>query len=374
MGKQFKRVAAHEQTLMQTLHQEGVGVGKIATRLRRSKDTVSKHIFKKHRRGGPPVTGRPKDIDDKCFDKILSKYDTMLSKASLKSGPKEVTVAMLKKAMRLDCTEKTISRAFWKRGVYLRPMYEKPLLITKDIEERRSFHDDHKHRSAEQWPVYTHCVLDCKVFAVNLNARARNYASRRSVRGNYRKKVSKLTGQYVKPKTALKFNTGAKNVYIACAIGAGKVLMWHEVKGRWNGAAAAKMYAGPLKTALQKAWPNVRGPLRVLEDNDPTGYKSSKGMEAKEASGIRTLDLPHRSPDLNPLDFSLWAEVNKRMRKQEKNWPATKTETRDAYVKRLRRTAMNLSPDYINRIIGTMAKRVRLLGAAKGGHFREGGS
>ena len=27
---------------------------------------------------------------------------------------------------------------------------------------------------------------------------------------------------------------------------------------------------------------------------------------------------------------------------------------------------MNLSPDYINRAIGTMAKRVRLLGAAKG--------
>ena len=52
----------------------------------------------------------------------------------------------------------------------------------------------------------------------------------------------------------------------------------------------------------------------------------------------------------------------------------TKTETRDAYVTRLRRTAMNLSPDYINRIIGTMAKRVRLPGAAKGGHFREGGS
>ena len=29
-------------------------------------------------------------------------------------------------------------------------------------------------------------------------------------------------------------------------------------------------------------------------------------------------------------------------------------------------TAMNLSPDYINRAIGTMAKSVRLLGAAKG--------
>ena len=160
---------------------------------------------------------------------------------------------------------------------------------------------------------------------------------------------------------------------IACAIGAGKVLIWHEIKGRWNGAAAANMYAGPLKTALQKAWPNVRGPFRVLEDNDPTGYKSGKGMEAKRKSGIRTLDLPHRSPDLNPLDFNLWAEVNKRMRKQEKNWPKTKTETRGAYVARLRRTAMNLSPEYINKIISAMSKRVQLVGAATGGHFREGG-
>ena len=107
------------------------------------------------------------------------------------------------------------------------------------------------------------------------------------------------------------------------------------------------MYAGPLKTALQKAFPHVRA-HRVLEDNDPTGYKSSKGMEAKAASAIMTLDLPHRSPDLNPLDFSLWAEINKRMRNQEKNWPYGKKETRDAYRQRLRRTAKNLPADYIN--------------------------
>ena len=34
---------------------------------------------------------------------------------------------------------------------------------------------------------------------------------------------------------------------------------------------------------------------KVLEDNDPTGYKSSKGMAAKAAAGIETLDLPKRS-------------------------------------------------------------------------------
>ena len=50
-----------------------------------------------------------------------------------------------------------------------------------------------------------------------------------------------------------------------------------------------------------------------MEDNDPAGYKSSKGMAAKAAAGIETLDLPKRSPDLNPLDFSFWAAANQKM-------------------------------------------------------------
>ena len=31
--------------------------------------------------------------------------------------------------------------------------------------------------------------------------------------------------------------------------------MWHEVKGQWGGKAAAALYAGPLKAALEKAYP-----------------------------------------------------------------------------------------------------------------------
>ena len=97
--------------------------------------------------------------------------------------------------------------------------------------------------------------------------------------------------------------------------------MLHEVKGRWNGAAAEKMYKGPLRCALEKAYPSVRGPWRVLEDSDPTGYKSCRGKAGKADVGIEAFALPKCSPDLNSLDFSFWAEVNKRMRQQEKNWP-----------------------------------------------------
>ena len=151
------------------------------------------------------------------------------------------------------------------------------------------------------------------------------------------------------------------------------VLMWHEVQGRWNGAAAEKMYKGPLRCALEKAYPSVRGPWRVLEDNDPTGYKSGRGKVGKADVGIEAFAAPTRSPDLNPLDFSFWAEVNKRMRQQEKNWPKSRRETRKEFLARLRRTAMRMPSAYVTGIIGALERRCQQVEEAHGGHFAEGG-
>ena len=79
------------------------------------------------------------------------------------------------------------------------------------------------------------------------------------------------------------------------------------------------MHTGPLKAALRRKYPNKRS-HQVLEDNDPKGYKSSSGQAATRACKIGVFGIPCRSPDLNPLDYSIWAEVNKRMRQQEANW------------------------------------------------------
>ena len=54
--------------------------------------------------------------------------------------------------------------------------------------------------------------------------------------------------------------------------------------------------------------------------------------------GHPVLDEKHdqiltRSPDLNVLDYAIWAEVEKRLRKQERNMPDAKHETRQAEVK-----------------------------------------
>ena len=131
------------------------------------------------------------------------------------------------------------------------------------------------------------------------------------------------------------------------------------------------MYEGPIFKALKRQYPR-RTSWNVLEDNDPAGFKASKGIQAKAAVGIKVFPIPRRSPDLNICDYALWSEVNRRMRKQEVNWCTARRETRKAYLARLRRTAMRLPADFIKRSIENMRTRCLRLKAVGGNHFHEG--
>ena len=155
-------------------------------------------------------------------------------------------------------------------------------------------------------------------------------------------------------------------------IGKGRVLLWHYNPQIWCGAAAKLMYSGTLLKSLKKAYPSSKT-FRCMEDNDPTGYKSSVAIKAKQAAKIEVIALPPRSPDLNPLDYAIWAEVNKRMRAQERKFKASQRETRAQFLKRLCRTAMNLPCEYVDRVMASLVKRCALCIKASGGHFPEGG-
>ena len=113
----------------------------------------------------------------------------------------------------------------------------------------------------------------------------------------------------------------------------------------------------------------------ILESRRPSSSDRTgpSAEAAKKSAGIHTLDLPKRSPDLMPLDFAFWKNLNKRMRVQERDWPDSKRETRSQYLARLRRTALATPAQFIHSIMGGMQKRCRLCEEAKGGHFPEGG-
>jgi transposase len=335
----------------------------IADRLGRNKSNVTRLLVLQAPR---KKQGAPKKLTKAKVDFLVNRLDELVVKADCKYT---VTVKLLKRSTRVKASERTILGALHERNIYFRRLREKPALTPEDVADRLKFANKYRYKTQAWWNKHVHGFIDGKFFQVYLNGESRVRAAQHATYGAYRSPGKGLSGGYVKPKKSLKFNTGAPSTLVMAGVGQGRVFMWHSVPGaRWNGQAAANMYTGSLKTALEKAWPEKRK-WSVLEDNDPTGFKSNKGKSAKAGAGIVPFQIPKRSPDLSLCDYSLWTEVNKRMRRQERKWPKGKRESRDGYMARLKRTAFRLPKSFVEKSIGDMRRRCRLLLAAKGHHF-----
>ena len=217
-----------------------------------------------------------------------------------------------------------------------------------------------------------YAFLDNHVFKVATTSTGRKLLAKRVVRGVYRKKGKSLRPGHVKPNAALRLGLGVKGVLKAGGVGNGKVLVWHTVEERWSGAVAAAFYTDVVKPCLQSCY-GMKRRFCILEDNDPTGNLSNAAKKAKAASNMTVLSLPKRSPDLNVMDYSVWSEVERRLRAQEKKFPATKHETRAEFARRVDRAARSIPKEFIDKSISDLPRRCERLYQAKGGLFEEGG-
>ena len=246
------------------------------------------------------------------------------------------------------------------------------MLTPGDVKSRLAFARKYKGKTAKWWNTHIDMHIDLKHFPILLHGQARFHGAREGTRGAYRTAGQGLGAPYVKHGKRCRYNTGARSVMVLAGVGHGKVLLWKIIDGRnWNGDVASEMYRGCIKDVVKKARPRKRS-WRVLEDNDPC-FTSRKGVHAKRAAKIVTFQIPRRSPGLNVCDYTLWHEINKRMRKTEVKWPKDKLETRAQYLARLRRTAMRLPASFITKSIGDLRRRCARLYDARGGNFEEGG-
>ena len=85
------------------------------------------------------------------------------------------------------------------------------------------------------------------------------------------------------------------------------------------------------------------------------------GEAAKWGSRIRTLDQPAYSPDFNPLDYSLWAAIQKKALAGSESG-----ETIDQYKKKLRRTALRMSCRHVRTAVEQIKKRAQAIFEADG--------
>ena len=346
---------------------DDVSPREIARRLWRAKSTITRAVVQELPRAG---RGRKRALSDADVDATIKCLECLVEEAR---GRTEVTLRMLHKESGCRVSCRTLARALHSRNIKFYKLRSKPMLTDVDVRERLAFARKYRHRNGVWWEKHIHMHIGVKHFQIFQHAGARAYAASRRVRGVYRLPAQGLGRAYVRADKRLMYNPGVRGVQVLAGVGKGKMLVWQYIDGPWNSAAAANIYKGPILKAVKMTYPRERS-WRVLEDNDPAGFKSGAGRAAKKAARLAEFNIPTPSPDLNVLDFAIWAEINKRMRKQEQRFPEDKVETRSQYLARLRRTALRLPSRFIRASIQGMQLRCARMFDAKGLHFEEGGA
>ena len=249
-------------------------------------------------------------------EKILRVTESMVKGAD---AQKEITMPMILRAAGYDVSPTTLRKHFKQYKVAFYKLKEKPLLQAGDVEERKRWVEAHKRRTPTQWVTKPHAIIDNKSFQMSACRKSREFVARRSIRGAYQKKGAAPKKWLVKPKCGAN-SAKYPGIQVTAGVIKGKIRMWSYVDGKWSAQAAAHMYKNVLTKALKRAFPLQRRPFTIIEDNDPTGYKSRAGNRSKADNNLVADSLPKRSPDLNVLDYSLWSEINRRMRAQERTF------------------------------------------------------
>ena len=307
-----------------------------------------------HRADAPESRGRKAKLGRAVVLRMNKVRKQIIKKAD---GQCEIHWEDIRKKSRVPAVHPTtVARSFAREeiGVQWRAPRTRPLRGPEHEAERKEACRLWSKKPRHYFTDTIDFIMDNTVWDVPATDRARKYLNACKVRGHMRTRAEGLSSEYTKP-CAKKhhMNTGGK-LKVVAGISNCRVALWHYIEGPWNGAAAATVYQGPVLKAL-KRHRDEKGKYVVLEDNDPVGYKSNKTCATKAENNIHALHFPRYSPDLNPMDYFLWAEVERRMVKGAPK----KLETIDAFKARLRHTALAIPTSVVRKGVASMNERAR---------------
>ena len=318
-----------------------------------------------YKRGRKETRGRRAKYSKKMVLRMDKARKDLAKKVS--SG-REVLWRDIRKAARVpDGHRSTLKNAFAREGINVaaRRPREKPRRTPEHIKERFAFAKAMAAHPPSYYEKRLDMIIDNKKFDIPTTERARQYMKNQRVRFHLRTPAEGIKDEFTKPgRKKNRMNTGAQ-ASVCAGISNGRVVLWHYLPKTWNGTVAADLYTNVIHPSLQKHR-GIKRSYVLLEDNDPTGYKSNAAKSAKAACGIKAHAFPRYSPDINPLDFSIWNEIERRM---VENSPK-KLETVAAYKRRLRTTALRLPDSFVSKTVRAMAGKLRQMQDAKGHHIR----
>lgn len=318
---------------------------------------------KTFKRAVPETRGAKRVLSRKQVLKLDAVRQKLLKKADSET---KVTYEDILRAGRLamKVAPNTLAQNFLDEGIDVkwRPARDAADLREEDKAERKETCGRWRYLPNNYFTHQVDAILDNKKFRVPTTHKALRHVRRSRCRGHLRTRAEGKASHCRKPNTRKnRVNTGG-GINVCAGIINGKLHLWHHLKGgKWNGGVAADLYRGPLLKALKKHR-GEKATYLVAEDNDPSGYKSKKGLAAKEEVGIKTMSWPRYSPDLNPLDFHVWHEVEERVLNKLKGPVSTKK-----FGELLRRTAKALNQEQILKAVLGIKGRAKAIYDADGG-------
>jgi len=317
---------------------------------------------KTHRGAQVETRGRKRSLAPRAIAALDKKRKELVKKCD---GDREVPWhEVIKKARVTKVDPTTAKRALVDAGIDVasRRPREKPERKAEHIEERIMKCGKWRFLRKDYFSEKVDLIIDNKHYDVPTSQEARKFLGKMKVRRQIRTRAEGLLPQYTKPNEKRNRKNLGGTLSVCAGIHKDRVVLWKYLDPKWNGAAAAKLYENDIQKVLRRLGPFGRKPV-IVEDNDPVGYKSSKARIVKKKLGFNIVSLPRYSPDLNPLDFFLWNDIGRRMRKCD---PKTKKESVKTYKVRLRKVAMSTSKVLIRKALATMHKRIAAIYKAKG--------
>lgn len=316
-----------------------------------------------HKRSLPETRGAKRKLSKKQVRKLNTVRKTLLKKAGSES---KVTYNQILRVGRLakKISRTTLAKNFKAEGfdVAWRPAREGQTLDKKARQERARLCAKWRYLPSNYFTHKVDAILDNKKFQIPTHVAAVSSLKRGQVKGHLRTRAEGTLEQCKKPNTRKNRVNPGGSVTVCAGIIDGSLRLWHYLdKGKWNGSVAAHVYRGPLLKALRRHR-GVKARYTILEDNDPSGFKSRKGLAAKREVGIHAIPFPKYSPGLNPLDFHVWHAVEKQVIKKIKGPISVKK-----FGVLLRAAARSMKRETILAAVASIKDRAKAIVAAKGG-------
>ena len=315
--------------------------------------------------GGPETRGRKHKLGPRAVRALDAKRRHLVEKTK---GAIEATWQEIIKKARVTLVHPTTARKSLVRAgipVASRRPREKPERVHEHVVECRETCGRWRYLPNNFFSENVDLIIDNKKFEVPTTEAACSWRAKAKVRHQIRTRSEGLQPQYTKPNSKRNRKNLGGVLNVCAGVSKDRIVLWKYLDGTWNADAAVKIYSDDIKNVFRRRCPDKISPT-IVEDNDPTGYKSSKAIAVKKDLKYKIMSLPPSSPDLNPLDFCIWADIERRMKK---GGPKRGAEAFAKYKERLRKTAMSTSPAMITKALASMPKRILAVYNEQGNHI-----